>query len=118
MPVAIWSVAALTALAGLIVLIRMRETRPDQPGSRVIASKSFVAEGAAVLGSPGHSALGFHACARTLGPAWFVDAAIDYLMSDNRPLRRSRPASLPERLVQGRRRPGSALRPSEPSPRA
>jgi len=33
MPVAIWSVAALTALAGLIVLIRMRETRPDQPVS-------------------------------------------------------------------------------------
>jgi MFS family permease len=30
MPVAIWSIAALTALSGLIVLIRMRETRPNQ----------------------------------------------------------------------------------------
>jgi hypothetical protein len=30
MPVAIWRIAALTALAGLIVLIRMRETRPSQ----------------------------------------------------------------------------------------
>ena len=28
-PVAIWSIAALTALSGLIVLIRMRETRPN-----------------------------------------------------------------------------------------
>ena len=30
MPVAIWSITALTAVSGLIVLVRMRETRPDR----------------------------------------------------------------------------------------
>jgi MFS family permease len=33
MRAAIWSVAALTGLSGLVVLVRMRETRPDQSGS-------------------------------------------------------------------------------------
>lgn len=32
MPAAIWAVAALTALSGLIVLVRMYETHPPQPG--------------------------------------------------------------------------------------